>query len=170
MRRCTGMAAGVIGLLTALLLTGCSADEPSGPPDRGQNRERAEESGPGVDLGPGGEGWVPLPRIPSAPGLPGWAHQVRFAADGSGFALLAQCVEDAATPDNNFCRQYVAVLDRGGSTWPAPIAAACGARQRGHKRRPPCPGPGPCLDPGEQRQAASPHLVHGGRGQVLAGG
>ncbi|MFF3458421.1 WD40/YVTN/BNR-like repeat-containing protein [Streptomyces sp. NPDC002730] len=111
------MTAGVIGLLTALLLTGCSADELSRPPDRGQNRERAGELGPGVDLGPGGERSVPLPRIPSAPGLPGWAHQVRFAADGSGFALLAQCVEDAATPDNNFCRQYVAVLDRGGSTW-----------------------------------------------------
>lgn len=39
MRRCT-RAAGVIGLLAALLLTGCSADEPSRPPDRHQERER----------------------------------------------------------------------------------------------------------------------------------
>lgn len=108
MHRCT-RAAGVIGLLAALLLTGCSADEPSRPPDRGQERERAGELAPGVERA------VPLPRIPSATGLPGRAHQVRFAADGSGFALLAQCLEDEATPENSFCRQSVAVLDRGGS-------------------------------------------------------
>ncbi|MFD0367130.1 WD40/YVTN/BNR-like repeat-containing protein [Streptomyces sp. NPDC127114] len=56
-------------------------------------------------------------RIPSAPGLPGRAHDVGFAADGSGFVLLTQCVTDEARPANGFCRQQVAVLDRGARSW-----------------------------------------------------
>lgn len=111
MHRCT-RAAGVIGSLAALLLTGCSADEPSRPPDRGQERERAGELAPGVERA------VPLLRIPSATGLPGRAHQVRFAADGSGFALLAQCLTACGGPS---------------SGWPARPRRAC---------RRDCPGVG----------------------------
>lgn len=50
------------------------------------------------------------PRIPSAPGLPGWSHSPAFAADGSGFALLAQCTRVR-------CEQHVAVLDQGARRW-----------------------------------------------------
>ncbi|WP_157901106.1 WD40/YVTN/BNR-like repeat-containing protein [Streptomyces davaonensis] len=50
------------------------------------------------------------PRIPSASGLPGWSHSLGFAADGSGFALLAQCTETR-------CEQGVAVLDKGARRW-----------------------------------------------------
>ncbi|WP_371636152.1 glycoside hydrolase [Streptomyces zaomyceticus] len=57
------------------------------------------------------------PRIPSAEGLPGWAHSPGFARDGSGFALLASCVGDPAAPENGFCRQHVAVLDAGAREW-----------------------------------------------------
>ncbi|WP_318210616.1 exo-alpha-sialidase [Streptomyces sp. SJL17-1] len=57
------------------------------------------------------------PRIPSAPGLPGWAHSLGFARDGSGFALLASCVSDPAAPANGFCRQHVAVRDAGAKEW-----------------------------------------------------
>ncbi|MFE6059385.1 WD40/YVTN/BNR-like repeat-containing protein [Streptomyces sp. NPDC056431] len=57
------------------------------------------------------------PRIPSAPGLPGWAHSLGFARDGSGFALLASCVSDPAAPENGFCRQYVAARDAGAKEW-----------------------------------------------------
>lgn len=53
---------------------------------------------------------VPPPRIPSAPGLPGWSHSLGFAADGSGFALLAECAEAG-------CEQHVAVLDKGARRW-----------------------------------------------------
>ncbi|WP_246095426.1 exo-alpha-sialidase [Streptomyces roseicoloratus] len=67
---------------------------------------------------PAGDGPFGAPaRIPSAPGLPGWAHGVGFAADGSGFVLLVQCVTDEARPANGFCRQQVAVLDRGARSW-----------------------------------------------------
>lgn len=34
-------------------------------------------------------------QVPSTPGLPGRPFGQGFAADGSGFVLLAQCVEDA---------------------------------------------------------------------------
>jgi hypothetical protein len=57
------------------------------------------------------------PKVPSGRDLPGWAHMVGLAADGSGFALLAKCVEDVERPENGFCRQYVAVLDKGASQW-----------------------------------------------------
>ncbi|WP_128376430.1 WD40/YVTN/BNR-like repeat-containing protein [Streptomyces cavernae] len=50
------------------------------------------------------------PVIPSAPDLPGDAVDVRFARDGSGFALLGECRKTG-------CRQRVAVLDKGGDAW-----------------------------------------------------
>ncbi|WP_328872952.1 glycoside hydrolase [Streptomyces sp. NBC_00287] len=53
---------------------------------------------------------VPPPRIPSAVDLPGWSHSLGFAADGSGFALLAQCTGVR-------CEQHVAVLDKGARRW-----------------------------------------------------
>ncbi|MFF9013696.1 WD40/YVTN/BNR-like repeat-containing protein [Streptomyces sp. NPDC014870] len=49
--------------------------------------------------------------------MPGWSHSPGFAADGSGFALLADCVQDAGAPESGFCRQPVAVLDRGAKAW-----------------------------------------------------
>ncbi|MET9514954.1 exo-alpha-sialidase [Streptomyces sp. NPDC002994] len=57
------------------------------------------------------------PKVPSGRDLPGWAHMVGLAADGSGFALLAKCVQDVERPENGFCRQYVAILDKGASQW-----------------------------------------------------
>ncbi|WP_327358327.1 exo-alpha-sialidase [Streptomyces sp. NBC_01304] len=53
-------------------------------------------------------------RIPSADRLPGWSHSLGFAADGSGFALLADCPEDESPGK---CRQFVAVLDKGAKAW-----------------------------------------------------
>ncbi|KOG35473.1 hypothetical protein ADK37_15210 [Streptomyces resistomycificus] len=48
--------------------------------------------------------------MPSAPDLPGFVSGIGFAADGSGFALLAEC-------GTSRCRQRVAVLDRGADAW-----------------------------------------------------
>ncbi|MGV9452218.1 exo-alpha-sialidase [Streptomyces sp. NPDC003635] len=59
---------------------------------------------------PGGASTAPAPRIPSAPGLPGWSHSLGFAADGSGFALLAECAPAR-------CEQHVAVLDKSARRW-----------------------------------------------------
>ncbi|MGW7056170.1 WD40/YVTN/BNR-like repeat-containing protein [Streptomyces sp. NPDC054887] len=59
----------------------------------------------------------PAPAVPSGRELPGSAHMAGFAADGSGFVLLAKCVGDAERPENGFCRQYVAVRDRGAPQW-----------------------------------------------------
>ncbi|WP_369144940.1 exo-alpha-sialidase [Streptomyces sp. R44] len=55
--------------------------------------------------------------MPSGPGLPGWAHGLGFARDGSGFALLAECVTEPAAPGSGFCRQHVAVRDAGAEEW-----------------------------------------------------
>ncbi|WP_435969404.1 exo-alpha-sialidase [Streptomyces sp. Qhu_M48] len=55
--------------------------------------------------------------MPSAPGLPGWAHGLGFARDGSGFALLVACEGDPAVPGSGFCRQHVAVRDAGAREW-----------------------------------------------------
>ncbi|MER5963758.1 exo-alpha-sialidase [Streptomyces sp. NPDC002057] len=57
------------------------------------------------------------PRVPSAPGLPGWAHGLGFARDGSGFALLVECEGDPAVPGSGFCRQHVAVRGAGAREW-----------------------------------------------------
>ncbi|MFI8517831.1 exo-alpha-sialidase [Streptomyces sp. NPDC085481] len=66
---------------------------------------------------PSGGSYGAPARIPSAPGLPGWAYGTGFAADGSGFTLLVDCVTDGARPADGFCRQLVAVLDRGARSW-----------------------------------------------------
>ncbi|EPH41737.1 exo-alpha-sialidase [Streptomyces aurantiacus] len=49
-------------------------------------------------------------RVPSAPELPGSAYDIGFAADGSGFTLLAECSQRR-------CRQHVGVLDGGAKAW-----------------------------------------------------
>ncbi|MFD3839952.1 WD40/YVTN/BNR-like repeat-containing protein [Streptomyces sp. NPDC058642] len=49
-------------------------------------------------------------RIPSGAGLPGGVVDVGFAADGSGFALLAECGKKR-------CVQRVAVLEKGAGAW-----------------------------------------------------
>ncbi|MDV5146573.1 sialidase family protein [Streptomyces sp. SBC-4] len=54
--------------------------------------------------------------MPSSPGLPGWAHSLGFARDGSGFALLAECEGDLAAGIGS-CRQHVAVRDAGAKEW-----------------------------------------------------
>ncbi|MFI6419717.1 exo-alpha-sialidase [Streptomyces sp. NPDC050842] len=58
--------------------------------------------------------------MPSSPGLPGWAHSLGFARDGSGFALLAECEGDlaaASSSESGVCRQHVAVRDAGAKQW-----------------------------------------------------
>jgi hypothetical protein len=95
----------VCGALLALLAL-CAACTPDGSRERaGSERAKGREGGPGavVDVG------AP-PRIPSAIGLPGWSHSTGFAADGSGFTLLAEC-------GGTGCRQHVAVLDAGAGRW-----------------------------------------------------
>lgn len=98
--RVTGAVAAT-ALSASLVAGGCT----------GQEARPSPTSSPSAPPGPA------LPRIPSAPGLPGWSHSPGFAADGSGFALLAQCVEDETAPENGFCRQHVAVLDGGADRW-----------------------------------------------------
>lgn len=60
-------------------------------------------------------------RIPSGPELPGVGHFPGFAADGSGFALLAECPGEAeggaGSRAAQGCAQHVAVLDKGASAW-----------------------------------------------------
>ncbi|MFG3507670.1 WD40/YVTN/BNR-like repeat-containing protein [Streptomyces sp. NPDC047821] len=107
MRWCARVIGTVVTLATLLLAGGCT-DQGPGRPSPAAPRSSASPA-PGAP--------APLPRIPSSPGLPGRAYDLGFAADGSGFALLAQCVEDEATPENGFCRQHVAVLDRGAPRW-----------------------------------------------------
>ncbi|MFF9068461.1 exo-alpha-sialidase [Streptomyces sp. NPDC014891] len=100
-----------------------------------EGRDSSEGAGPSAEQGfpegpgssgaaggrPAGEPDAGLfgapPRIPSTEGLPGRAHSLGFARDGSGFALLASCVGDPAAPENGFCRQHVAVLDAGAGEW-----------------------------------------------------
>ncbi|KOG36544.1 hypothetical protein ADK34_01670 [Streptomyces viridochromogenes] len=55
--------------------------------------------------------------MPSGEELPGWAHGLGFARDGSGFALLVGCVSSDAAPGTGFCRQRVAVRDTGAAEW-----------------------------------------------------
>ncbi|MBC9717899.1 exo-alpha-sialidase [Streptomyces sp. TRM66268-LWL] len=97
----------VVGV-AALTLVACA--DPGGERAAGQGRAKASQSATGAEKG--GERTSP-PRIPSAKALPGWAHSLGFASDGSGFALLADC------PDGNGegCKQSVAVLDKGARAW-----------------------------------------------------
>ncbi|MEV0172602.1 sialidase family protein [Streptomyces sp. NPDC050803] len=88
----------LVGAVTAaLLLAACVADAK-------EKEERTAGAPPPSRPG------TPPPRIPSAPNLPGWSHSVGFAADGSGFALLAGCTDKR-------CGQHVAVLDKGAGRW-----------------------------------------------------
>lgn len=98
----TGAVLVALGLLLALLLAGCT----------GERDPRVPSTGTGVPPSPS-----PASKVPSGRELPGSAHTVGLAADGSGFALLAKCVADPRRPENGFCRQYVAVLDKGASKW-----------------------------------------------------
>ncbi|GAA3065552.1 hypothetical protein GCM10017562_34310 [Streptomyces roseofulvus] len=92
----------LVALLLAWLLAACT--EGPAPEPRSER--------------PSGEGaFGAPPRIGDGAGLPGWASGVGFAADGSGFALLAECVKDPARPENGFCRQRVGVLDPGAERW-----------------------------------------------------
>ncbi|GGY44143.1 beta propeller repeat protein [Streptomyces omiyaensis] len=92
----------LLALLLAWLLAACTGDgEPVGEGER-----------------PSAEGTFGAPpRIGDGAGLPGRAADLGFAADGSGFALLAECVSDPARPANGFCRQRVAALDRDAERW-----------------------------------------------------
>ncbi|MFI6941205.1 exo-alpha-sialidase [Streptomyces sp. NPDC050418] len=97
----------------ALLVAGCSGSaggesEGGGKPP-GERVSRAQPPGT-----PGRAGPEP-PRIPSAKGLPGWSHAPGFAADGSGFALLAECPQDEGSTRG--CVQRVAVLRPGADAW-----------------------------------------------------
>ncbi|MFE5794677.1 exo-alpha-sialidase [Streptomyces sp. NPDC056503] len=92
----------LVALLLAWLLVACT-----GGPETARGGERPAD---------GGVFGLP-PRIGDGAELPGWAAGVDLAADGSGFALLAECVSDPAEPANGFCRQRVAVLDRGAERW-----------------------------------------------------
>ncbi|WP_106978874.1 exo-alpha-sialidase [Streptomyces griseus] len=57
------------------------------------------------------------PRIADGAGLPGWVVEADFDASAGGFALLAECVNDPARPENGFCRQRVAVHDPAAGRW-----------------------------------------------------
>ncbi|MDX2531243.1 sialidase family protein [Streptomyces europaeiscabiei] len=86
----------LLGTVAAvLLLTACVVDPAGGSA--------------GNSVRPG-QTAVTSPRIPSASTLPGWSHSLGFAADGSGFALLAECTDER-------CRQHVAVLDTDAGKW-----------------------------------------------------
>ncbi|MFE6226687.1 WD40/YVTN/BNR-like repeat-containing protein [Streptomyces sp. NPDC057854] len=92
--------------LVALLLTGLLAACTGGPGPALRSERPAAD---GVFGAP--------PRIADGAALPGTVAGLDFAADGSGFALLAECVTDPARPANGFCRQRVAVLDAGAGRW-----------------------------------------------------
>ncbi|MFI8963578.1 WD40/YVTN/BNR-like repeat-containing protein [Streptomyces sp. NPDC053493] len=95
----------------------CTApSERPGPGPGAESRPGASSPARPAAPSPGGAFGAPA-RIASAPGLPGWAHSVGFAADGSGFALLVGCVTDEARPADGFCRQQVAALDPGARAW-----------------------------------------------------
>ncbi|MFF8610286.1 WD40/YVTN/BNR-like repeat-containing protein [Streptomyces sp. NPDC015346] len=114
MRRLMGAAGAVVALvLTACTGTGAGSGAGAGTAS-GSERGATGSTAPGPA---GGPATAPPPRIPSAAQLPGWSHSLGFASDGSGFTLLASCVEDETAPAHGFCRQHVAVLDRGAKEW-----------------------------------------------------
>ncbi|MFB7278835.1 exo-alpha-sialidase [Streptomyces hydrogenans] len=100
----------LVALLLAWLLAACTAGPEPAPDDRPTPTGGGERpSGTGAFGDP--------PDIADGAGLPGWVADLGLTADGSGFALLAECVGDTARPENGFCRQRVAVLDRGADHW-----------------------------------------------------
>ncbi|MFF9503568.1 WD40/YVTN/BNR-like repeat-containing protein [Streptomyces sp. NPDC014656] len=108
----------LVALLLAWLLAACTGGPgpaPAGRPESGGGSERpGGRGGERPDAsGPFGD----PPRIADGEGLPGRVADLGLAADGSGFALLAECVGDPARPANGFCRQRMAVLDRGAARW-----------------------------------------------------
>ncbi|MER5887448.1 sialidase family protein [Streptomyces sp. NPDC001941] len=74
--------------------------------------------------------------VPFGWDLPGASYEAELAADGSGFGVLVECVEGVPGGPEGFCRQHVAVLDRGASHWalrksPLPeLAASQGSTTR----------------------------------------
>ncbi|GGR70262.1 hypothetical protein GCM10010252_05560 [Streptomyces aureoverticillatus] len=92
--RLRGLRAGV-ALVGALVLVACAGGGDAGAPAGGAASRAGESAGV---------------RVPSAPGLPGTAYDIGFAADGSGFTLLAEC-------SRRRCRQHVGVLDGGAKAW-----------------------------------------------------
>ncbi|WP_406488623.1 WD40/YVTN/BNR-like repeat-containing protein [Streptomyces phaeochromogenes] len=86
--------------------SGAERSSPAGASSAGSSG--AGSSGAAAD--PAAADGVTPPRTPSATGLPGSPSGVDFAADGSGFALFAECGKKR-------CRQSVAVLDRGADAW-----------------------------------------------------
>lgn len=119
MRRLCGVAGAVValvwGLALSLVLAGCTASGAGS--GSGSGSGSGTGTGTGTGTGSSTRVAVPPPRIPSAAELPGWSHSLGFASDDSGFALLASCVRDERAPENGFCRQHVAVLDRGAKSW-----------------------------------------------------
>ncbi len=107
MRRPVGVVGAVVALVWAVL-GGCTGpgEDPKSVAGRGG-------SGPPAAAGAFGA----PPRMPSGEELPGWAHGLGFARDGSGFALLVGCVSSDAAPGTGFCRQQVAVRDAGAAEW-----------------------------------------------------
>ncbi len=137
MRRPVGGVPGAVGALVTVwalvVLAGCTGTgegtetgRGTGPGASGSSGSARQTGAPGSSGAPGPSGSAASappgtfgapPRIPSAPGLPGEAHSLGLARDGSGFALLAECVSDPATPETGFCRQHVAVRDTGAKEW-----------------------------------------------------
>ncbi|GHB10805.1 sialidase family protein [Streptomyces chryseus] len=97
-----GALAGVVLVASPVWPAGCAAPE----------RDPGRRDAPGATRTA-----RPVPVVPSGRELPGAAHLVGLAADASGFALLAMCAQDVRRPENGFCRQYVAVLDKGARRW-----------------------------------------------------
>ncbi|WP_367823165.1 WD40/YVTN/BNR-like repeat-containing protein [Streptomyces sp. LMG1-1-1.1] len=108
MRRPVAVAGAVVALVL-VVLSGCTGGSGEAP------KSIAGKGGSGAPTVAGAFGAPP--RMPSGDGLPGWAHSLGFARDGSGFALLVGCVSAEAAPGTGFCRQQVAVRDAGAEEW-----------------------------------------------------
>ncbi len=114
MRRLVG-AAGAVVALVLVVLTGCSG--PGGSDGSPGDGAPGRAGGSGVSSPRPAGVFGAAPRLPSSPGLPGRPAGLGLARDGSGFALLAECVGDRAAPEGGFCRQHVAVRDAGAKEW-----------------------------------------------------
>ncbi|MFE1271672.1 WD40/YVTN/BNR-like repeat-containing protein [Streptomyces sp. NPDC058758] len=98
----------LVALLLAWPLAACT-EGPDPAPDPRPSGASERPHGDGAFGDP--------PPVADGAALPGRVADLGLAADGSGFALLADCVGDPARPENGFCRQRVAVLDRGAGRW-----------------------------------------------------
>ncbi|MDG4859908.1 sialidase family protein [Streptomyces sp. T-3] len=97
--------------LASLLLAACA--DATGGAEKSPSKGKPSKGEPSRAAPLKAVGRAPA-RIPSADDLPGWAHSLGFAEDGSGFTLLADCPEDESPGK---CRQFVAVLDKGAKAW-----------------------------------------------------